>query len=594
LLEGGASTTGAYEYNRAFSGTYISLGASGTVTFNGTENTTRPLFGRQIYVYYWSETGGGTFKVQTNSLTAPGTYTDLVPDNAGTAIGTTGGSATIGAAEGGATGALRVQTYTLPTCEFVNIRTTGLSGSAKIVAAGIVEVPDQLSSRITGYSEINCAAAGSQPSQWDDITDPALTTLLNTWDPSVVFFRGYETLSQWQNEWTTFVARIRAIKPSIEVVVIGMHNTGDNQHNTLDSTDAYLQTWCDNNNGVFIPIRNRLGTFRQNLATGIYGNPQSAIKTITAGSSGTGIITVNPSINVGTDGYAVGGYVRLTSLTGGSGLTTNKSYEPYRILEIPTSTTLKLALYDGTTPATFSTNITAGTMDLYDTTHPSSDGVRVIDSLISESYSAASEHDITMRGQIRKFITPQYIQTADEHSSFLIAGPSNKWKTIDFSRVDGFQSEVAYPPIATLGAKQNGGNEVGIITGPNRAGWGMAWDANYCVMGGNPANFTRPLNDTFAGVGDATEIYSGNAGLITLALSKPGTSESDAPFLVGRDGASSSSKGTNDRFLISATGRAKFNVPTYANDAAADADATLLSGMLYRTTAGGRAVFQKP
>jgi hypothetical protein len=37
----------------------------------------------------------------------------------------------------------------------------------------------------------------------------------------------------------------------------------------------------------------------------------------------------------------------------------------------------------------------------------------------------------------------------------------------------------------------------------------------------------------------------------------------------------------------------KLNAPTYANDAAADADATLLSGMLYKIT-GSRAVYQKP
>lgn len=35
-------------------------------------------------------------------------------------------------------------------------------------------------------------------------------------------------------------------------------------------------------------------------------------------------------------------------------------------------------------------------------------------------------------------------------------------------------------------------------------------------------------------------------------------------------------------------------IPSYADNAAADADVTLLSGQLYRTTGGGRAVFQKP
>lgn len=45
---------------------------------------------------------------------------------------------------------------------------------------------------------------------------------------------------------------------------------------------------------------------------------------------------------------------------------------------------------------------------------------------------------------------------------------------------------------------------------------------------------------------------------------------------------------------IKAVGKISASVPSYADDAAADADATLLSGQLYRTTAGGRTIFQKP
>jgi len=40
-------------------------------------------------------------------------------------------------------------------------------------------------------------------------------------------------------------------------------------------------------------------------------------------------------------------------------------------------------------------------------------------------------------------------------------------------------------------------------------------------------------------------------------------------------------------------GRIKASLSSYANDAAADADATLLSGMFYKIT-GSRAVYQKP
>jgi hypothetical protein len=58
-------------------------------------------------------------------------------------------------------------------------------------------------------------------------------------------------------------------------------------------------------------------------------------------------------------------------------------------------------------------------------------------------------------------------------------------------------------------------------------------------------------------------------------------------------GASVSSDGTSTAGFF-ADGRAKIIIPTYADDTAADADAALLSGQLYRTTAGARSVFQKP
>lgn len=45
---------------------------------------------------------------------------------------------------------------------------------------------------------------------------------------------------------------------------------------------------------------------------------------------------------------------------------------------------------------------------------------------------------------------------------------------------------------------------------------------------------------------------------------------------------------------LTAAGRVKGEIPNYADDAAADADTGLLSGQLYRTTAGGRTVYRKP
>lgn len=49
-----------------------------------------------------------------------------------------------------------------------------------------------------------------------------------------------------------------------------------------------------------------------------------------------------------------------------------------------------------------------------------------------------------------------------------------------------------------------------------------------------------------------------------------------------------------DTYLeMTPTGRIKMNLQTYADDAAADADATLPSGALYKLT-GNRAIFQKP
>ena len=51
---------------------------------------------------------------------------------------------------------------------------------------------------------------------------------------------------------------------------------------------------------------------------------------------------------------------------------------------------------------------------------------------------------------------------------------------------------------------------------------------------------------------------------------------------------------TTGQINLSSTYLNVTGIPTYANDAAADADALLLTGSLYKTVAGGRAVFQKP
>jgi hypothetical protein len=73
----------------------------------------------------------------------------------------------------------------------------------------------------------------------------------------------------------------------------------------------------------------------------------------------------------------------------------------------------------------------------------------------------------------------------------------------------------------------------------------MAWDANYAVIGDNPSASTfRGMNASSGGTSDKLEVYNGNSGLASLAISTAGSTLAHKPLLILRNLASTASKGT--------------------------------------------------
>lgn len=567
-LAGGAVAQLSPQFAKSFNGQWVNL-ATGTATYHALNASTEGFaVGRQIQVWFWSETGGGTFNVGFDVTTGgTGTFTTLTSSNS-----TIGGTATINGATGvvdaaeGAAGALRLLTFQLANPEMLRIRITGLSGSAKIVAVGAVEVPTS-GARNSGFVGLNCAFAGTQPDQWDDITTPALTTLLEQWRPDFIYVRGYETLSQWQNEYNAFAQRILTIMPSVQFILVGMHVTADDNTNVLNAVDKFQQQWCDTYNGVFIPIRNRMGDIVWSIGnriagTAFYPAPNNTFTvTITGGVNSTGVITTSFDHT-----FSVGQYIRFETLTGGSNIKTGRAY---RVLTTPATNTFTLADVDGTTPVALGSDISTGTLSFIDGTHLSLEGSNFVANLVMESLSQITlptrfldQMSDPLGGWQRRPIPPSRIQSESADKNWVFAGPSLKRKQISVSKINGGGSSTGYPISIGIGATVNSnGQEIGFISGSafTGTGFGLAFDTNYAVLGDNVSQSTfRNLNASSATISDKLEVFNSNNGLVSLAVSTAGTTTAHKPLLVLRNNASTSSKGTAVA-QVDAIGNLKFD-----------------------------------
>jgi len=142
-------------------------------------------------------------------------------------------------------------------------------------------------------------------------------------------------------------------------------------------------------------------------------------------------------------------------------------------------------------------------------------------------------------------------------------------------------------------SKNGDDGEVGIHTGnstemrvfANRFG---GWFFSYGTSGFGNGLATTPRSPSAC-----VEIHAGNRTTnAVLSLSGSASHNVNNPLMTVRSGADITS-GTEGTVTLSIymSGRIAPTIPTYANDAAADADALLLSGQLYKI---GRVVSQKP
>jgi hypothetical protein len=602
VLAGGATATNSIgtpnAYAKSFTGSWANLG-TGTVLFS----KLGPTLGRRVFVFFWSETGGGTFTVESDfngdsnwttlkagTLTGGGLNGQVVSVSGNATINASG---VVDASEGGATGALRCLIFDFANPEYLRIRCngSGSTGSAKIISAGAVEVVAS-GTRLSGYVGLDCSMAGSTPQQWDDMPDQAIQTVMNFWNPDVIYVRGSETLTDWQNSFAPLAAKFLAIKPNLEFVLVGMHVTGSNNTNTLDSIDQWQQQWCDQNNGVFIPVRNRMGTIDWSIENRLTGTVFGGAFTVTSGSASTNILTLSNTLPANTNGS----WIILESKSGGSNLVVGRAY---RILSGQGTNQMMLADYNGTTPISLGSDVTEATIGIQDALHMSSEGQSFVAGIVIEAMNqffvsrfSLNGYAPTNEGWQRNVVTPERIQSDSSDRAWTFAGPSYKRRSISIGNTNGNTAFGGYPSAMSIGSF---GSNSGYITGPNSSGVGFLFDANFGVFGQNVASGTfRSLNAGVNGLTDWFEVF-GNSNANNrnaLAVSTIGNTAAHGPLQVWRNNASSSSKGT-EVARMDALGRFSPTIPEYANDAAADADSALPSGFLYRVT-GNRAVFRKP
>lgn len=230
--------------------------------------------------------------------------------------------------------------------------------------------------------------------------------------------------------------------------------------------------------------------------------------------------------------------------------------------------------------------MTAATIIAGDNTHLSPRGQALENEAIMRVLSTAISDGWRMhKVDSNTGFLPRY--SAQTVGSALPAG-----KSMAFDFVGRTGSGINYKPV--FGISKNGDDgEIGIHAGSfnemrvfaNRFG---GWFFSHGTGGFGNGLATTPRNPSAL-----LELHAANrTTAAVLSLSGSASHNANNPLMTVRSGADITS-GTEGTVTLSIwmSGRIAPTIPTYANDAAADADSALLSGQLYKV---GRAVFQKP
>jgi hypothetical protein len=470
---------------------------NGTVTKNSWWTGSAFVPVSRATVVYFTESGGGTFKLQ-HSLDGS-SWTDI----SGASYNCSGGTRT-----------LVYQTVVIDGnfCRDYRVRAIGLSGTCRIVALG-AHLPGSAvaaGNRPQGCIVWDMGEGGTVPGDWVAMPQAGFTTAIQGFDPDVVFIRGWDVLADWQAHLPTLVSRLRTAKPLVDIIVVGRHPTnvdGPSQTGLLDTPqDAWVREYCRNNNMTFVDVKPFLPIWSEGVSRLWYNN-----------SDGVHLTELGEA--------AVDAIVRdhIPILRGAV---------PHRWKII------------GTTPTRNWLHGTQGVManGQWRVVGESGTALLSVGMINPDGNTEANFQNLPGTGIVR------------------------------LKLISGWQHD------GRLGFV-NGNTLTGII------GAGRMWIGNAGTISGNvEGGINKNINAAIATQAPATTVPAAMFG---------GIASQTAHILTINTGASTTSDGTVVGGFT-ATGRLFAVVPSYADDAAADADSALPAGGLYRTTAGGRAVFAKP
>ncbi len=242
----GASVSGT-DFTQFCAGNWWIVPTGGVVTYLANDHGTA-----MAEVYYFAESGGGTFKLQYD-IEGLGSWLDI----SGASYNTNNGGAR----------AIVKQVVSIESgfSKRYRVRAVGVSGTSNILGLGTtLKVNTGTGSRPGGVVHMDWGIGGSTHANWVSMPQAQFTQLAQAFAPDIVFIRNWENISNWspgvETNFPTVISRLRAANPRIAIVVVGSHPTGGE---TLDCEDPmyehpmdlWLRDYCQANDVEFLDVR---------------------------------------------------------------------------------------------------------------------------------------------------------------------------------------------------------------------------------------------------------------------------------------------------------------------------------------------------
>jgi hypothetical protein len=229
VVSGGASipVLPSLDHSRWWPGNACVVPAAGEAIYNWNTNT--PIFANQVKIYYVSESGGGTFKLQSRltNMTTPGAWTDI------------GGFTSVSTDNGGAISA-GVATVSLTAGRY-EIKVVGLSGTVRIIGAVFRDTT------AAGVVLCSIAAGGTDYEHWDDTPAAVVNAVIGDISPTLVVHCNTGTTTQGNLD--AMFGRLATASNAHDRIVLGVF---PNQAATHVTQNPILEQWCRDNRAEWL------------------------------------------------------------------------------------------------------------------------------------------------------------------------------------------------------------------------------------------------------------------------------------------------------------------------------------------------------